>query len=248
MWRRHVAALHRRLPSSGRFLTTVIANESWSWEFQNVEGLLIGSYSLPETLEQPQAIRNFFSPVSTHVRSLPAPALDSSRLEALRDATRVLALLEDLQRRAEELAAEERAMEAIVLMTSRWRLIGCDGMPVVELLADRSWRDRGPAIAAVAAGLLGPLAWLPGMLGINEVIMRRVDKYGGLSKSTPSGYDLAKATMKHHIVRAIYDVPRQVKLVDHYQVDEQASLEDIREAILAGEQGQFVTGKLGDDI
>mmetsp|Transcript_57472 Transcript_57472/g.186706 ORF Transcript_57472/g.186706 Transcript_57472/m.186706 type:complete len:250 (-) Transcript_57472:99-848(-) len=243
-----VGATRRILPRASRTLT-VVANQSWSWEFRVQEAeLLAAEYDLPETLEQPRAIRDFFQPLVEYIRSGPTPLLDVSSVGSLRNAARTLKMLDDLQQRAEALVAEERAMEAVVLITSKWHVVGEADAQLLTLSAQRNWRDRAPAAGAVVAGLLGPLAWIPGALGINEVIMRRVDRYGGLSKSTPSGYDLMKATMNHHIVRAIYDRPRVVKLAEHYEVADIVELETLREAIADGSHSEHVKGRLGDEI
>merc|ERR1712098_826626 len=110
----------------------------------------------------------------------------------------------------------ERVMEAVLLITTHWCVHGRSGEGLMSIRAQRGTRDVIPAYGAVVAGLLGPLAWIPGVLVINEVIMRRVDKYGALTKNAPNGFAMAKAAVNHHIVRMLYDRQRIISLDDSY--------------------------------
>ncbi|CAK0895183.1 unnamed protein product [Prorocentrum cordatum] len=110
--------------------------------------------------------------------------------------------------------------------------------------AARSLRDRAPAVGAVVAGLAGPLAWIPGVMVVNEVIMKRTDQYGALPKSGgPSGFDLGKAVMRHHILRMLYDAPRVVDVEKFYNVKDGLSLVELQASIDDGTLDECVTGR-----
>ena len=84
------------------------------------------------------------------------------------------------------------------------------------------------------------LAWIPGVLIGNEVIMRRVDKYGALTKTT-SGIALGKAAMKHHVLRMIYDRPRVISLADVYSVDEELTSDELLSCIAEGNHSDHIS-------
>eukprot|EP00927_Polykrikos_kofoidii_P060310 TRINITY_DN55325_c0_g1_i1.p1 TRINITY_DN55325_c0_g1~~TRINITY_DN55325_c0_g1_i1.p1 ORF type:complete len:268 (+),score=51.54 TRINITY_DN55325_c0_g1_i1:100-903(+) len=245
-----------RWPLHGRGVVTNVANKTWCFEFDARDGALHAGYGLPAELASPEdAMGDFFDPISEHLRGISTNVAEDGPTpskRSLQNTARTLQCLDDLRRRSQELVREERTMEALVLATTHWHFTSTstetdspseERRLLLALCAQRNYWDRAPAVAAVAAGLLGPLALLPGALVVNEVIMRRVDKYGGLSKDSPSGLDLAKAVMKHHIFRMLYDRPRSVELDDIYVVDENIKSHDLQTSIADGSHGQHISGK-----
>ncbi|CAK0895191.1 unnamed protein product [Prorocentrum cordatum] len=168
------------LPAVGRRAITVVSRGPWSFEFEAKGAVLHAQYGLPPKLPCPQeAIAEWSGPIADEVRRGPTELMGSS---SERNAACVLRFLDDVQSAAAGLARQERPMEALVLR--RWILpsprVSCCTGPAG---AARSLRDRAPAVGAVVAGLAGPLAWIPGVMVVNEVIMKRTDQYGALPKS-----------------------------------------------------------------
>lgn len=124
---------------------TVLANGSWSMEFQVSDDVLVAEYDLPSKLDPSKAVGDFFDPLSERVRSGPTPHFDLASTESLRRAACTLKLFDDLRSHGEKLVAEERAMEAIALITSNWVILGGAELPLMTITAQRSWRDRAPA-------------------------------------------------------------------------------------------------------
>mmetsp|Transcript_85582 Transcript_85582/g.277166 ORF Transcript_85582/g.277166 Transcript_85582/m.277166 type:complete len:246 (-) Transcript_85582:102-839(-) len=242
MWRRLAASPAARRPTSRRAVSYVPSGP-WRWEFRVQEQTLRAEYDLPAELAVEKALEDFFSPLHEHVKGGPTPLLGDSGTSSLRNSARALSFLDDLKQRTEQLVEERRVMEAVALLTTRWSLVAGGGHELLHIGALRSFRDRAPAFGAVTAGLLGPLAWIPGVLVCNEVIMRRVDAYGALVKDSPDRYEMAKAVMKHHILRALYDWPRAMQLEDCYEVQEGLGDVELQEAITRGEHRRCVAGR-----
>eukprot|EP00929_Paragymnodinium_shiwhaense_P108774 TRINITY_DN75108_c0_g1_i2.p1 TRINITY_DN75108_c0_g1~~TRINITY_DN75108_c0_g1_i2.p1 ORF type:complete len:316 (+),score=74.07 TRINITY_DN75108_c0_g1_i2:34-948(+) len=117
----------------------------------------------------------------------------------------------------------------------------------LSICAQRTTRDRAPAIAAVVAGIFGPLAWVPGVLIVNEILMRRVQKYGMLNKNfsfSQDGISLIKSTVRHHIGRMVMDYPRIVDLDEAYKIEEEVTAEALKTAIEDGSFGDLIEGRL----
>ena len=164
-----------------RSASAAVSKPPWAFDFTaDGSSALSAEYDLPPGLERPrQALGNFFDPVADHVRSGPTGLLDASSLESLRNAARTLKFLDDLKQKTLELVDEKRVMDAVVLATTSWRVV-LSGPVETELLricARRSLADRAAplalALTALGAGLMGPLALLPGTLLANEVMIRR---------------------------------------------------------------------------
>merc|ERR1719313_2248501 len=140
---------------------------------------------------------------------------------------------------------ERRFMEAVVLLTTHWKLTA-EAETLLFMAADRSMRDRAPAFLAVTAGILGPYAWLSGLVVVNEIIMRRVDHWGALTKDMPDGFAMAKAVLKHHIFRMIIDMPRELDLSKCYEVKSGLSAEDLQRIVADGSHADYVSGHATD--
>lgn len=229
-----------------------MTNGPWFFAFRAEQNSVEVEYALPLELEAPrEAVGEFFQPIREQLRGevgeLPALGAEATTLRSLENTLCSLKMLADVQRRAEQLVEEEKVMEAILLTTTHWRAVDGEGAQVLSLCASRSTRDRAPAAAIVLAGLCGPLAWLPGVLIGNEVIMRRVDGYGALPKKKTeggSGWGLAKAALQHHIVRMLYDQPRAVKLREVYEIQEGLTAEELQEHLKQGSEDLCVSGCL----
>ncbi|CAK0895186.1 unnamed protein product [Prorocentrum cordatum] len=254
------------LPAVGRRAITVVSRGPWSFEFEAKGAVLHAQYGLPPKLPCPQeAIAEWSGPIADEVRRGPTELMGSSSERTLRNAACVLRFLDDVQSAAAGLARQERPMEALVLrrwilpsprvscctgpagvsgITTNWRVMSGQGSELVRIQAARSLRDRAPAVGAVVAGLAGPLAWIPGVMVVNEVIMKRTDQYGALPKSGgPSGFDLGKAVMRHHILRMLYDAPRVVDVEKFYNVKDGLSLVELQASIDDGTLDECVTGR-----
>mmetsp|Transcript_68386 Transcript_68386/g.164134 ORF Transcript_68386/g.164134 Transcript_68386/m.164134 type:complete len:278 (+) Transcript_68386:59-892(+) len=226
----------------------------WKFELQVMDGSLQVEYELPEKLSSPtEAVDSFFSAVAEEVAAGASSSLAGSR-DASANAVFALQFLDDVKRKVLQLIEEESVMEAVVLMTQRYALLrqvekedqkkGVE--QVMQLQAARNFHDRAPAFLAIVAGLLGPIAWLPAALLLNEVLMRRVDRYKALnySASAYSGRFLGIAAAKHHMIRPLVDVPRLVVLNDVYSLDPELTEDDLKETIASRSHRRYVTGDL----
>eukprot|EP00747_Dinoflagellata_sp_TGD_P171120 gnl/TRDRNA2_/TRDRNA2_204393_c0_seq1.p1 gnl/TRDRNA2_/TRDRNA2_204393_c0~~gnl/TRDRNA2_/TRDRNA2_204393_c0_seq1.p1 ORF type:complete len:255 (+),score=34.96 gnl/TRDRNA2_/TRDRNA2_204393_c0_seq1:50-814(+) len=247
-WTRATVGFRTRLHSGCRNIT-IVSNKSWSFEFKVSDKSLHAEYLLPQKLTSPRdaILDDFFGPIVEHVRSCPTELLSTSSTQSLRNILCTLQFLDDLKDQASKLLDEEMAMEAILLTTTNWRVMQGNDEELLRICAQRNLRDRAPAAATVAAGLVGPLAWIPGVLVINEVIMRRVDNYGALTKdpdtTLTSRLNLAKASFHHHIARMIYDRPRVITLDKLYDIPDDISAEDLERIFGDGSHGEHITGR-----
>mmetsp|Transcript_4692 Transcript_4692/g.5982 ORF Transcript_4692/g.5982 Transcript_4692/m.5982 type:complete len:151 (-) Transcript_4692:24-476(-) len=146
--------------------------------------------------------------------------------------------------------AEEELMEAVVLSTTRYALLRQHekgkAEVCMEIRAARTFQDRYPVMLALLGGLLGPLAWPPAVLLLNEVVMRRVDQYKALkvTETTYSGRFLGSAAVKHHILRPLMDVPQLVNLNEAYALKDDLTDDALKDIIKSRSHRDHVSGKL----
>eukprot|EP00933_Yihiella_yeosuensis_P034099 TRINITY_DN27649_c0_g1_i1.p1 TRINITY_DN27649_c0_g1~~TRINITY_DN27649_c0_g1_i1.p1 ORF type:complete len:263 (+),score=55.51 TRINITY_DN27649_c0_g1_i1:194-982(+) len=253
--RRPAQVLRRQV--SIRRLSTVAEN-TWHFDFQITGSALHAEYDLPQKILSPrEASQDFIQNLKSKVREGPTELLDASSHDSLKNAVCTLKLLDDLQKRIDQLMEEERIMEAISLLTAHWQVIRGTDTELLRISARRNLHDRIPAAATLAtvAALLGaeglglPEAWLlmlvPGGLAINELVMRRVQNHSALTKTTYV-YGMAKAAFSVHISRAVptWDTPFVVTLDKYYSISPaNVSSDDLMKSINEGSYGELVTGE-----
>lgn len=220
----------------------------WNFKFEMGEKTLCAEYLLPEFVAPRRGIRDFFQPICEQVRSGCTPLLDGKSQESAKRAACTLVFLDALRERAEDFVEQQRVMEALVLITTQWKISdSVAGPDLVHISAKRSLEDHLPAIGALATGvlgpILGPLAWMPGVLVINEAMMRRTKKWEGFPEAPPCGFTLAKAVLQHHLVRMFYDPPFLVRLDEWYKVDDHVELSVLQSSIAEGSYSEHVSGQ-----
>lgn len=195
--------------------------------FDKKDDALHVNFELPQTKITDNAMVEFFEPLREHVREKADDTDDS-----LRTAVQSLAFLSEMSEKVEKLTEEKRMLEALVLATTKWVLMRAK-KPVVVISCDRLPRDRGPVHVALLASFVGgPITVIPLALILNEMVMRRMDKNGILTKSPPDGWAFGKAVFQHHVWRTLYDPPRPVDLDECYKINEGLTTDDLL-AVLA---------------
>jgi len=217
---------------------------NWNFRFSVQNNALRAEYDLPTEIVSPQqAVSGFLGPLREELRRGPKAALDNSSAESLQDTIRLLTFLDELEKNTTNMLAEHRVMEALVLLTTQWKFaseVGADG--ILHICPERSLEDRGPAMCMLAGIMLGPLAWVPGILVINEIVMRRCKRYGAFAAPPPSMLNEARAGFTHHLVRMLYEKPRLVVLKECYHVGADIDMTVLQQAVLNGSHAQHVSG------
>lgn len=209
---------------------------------------MCAEYLLPEFISPRQAIGDFFQPICEQVRGGCTQLLDVSSLESAKRVVCLLVFLDALKQEAEHVVEQQRVMEALVLVTTQWKISdNAVGPELLHISAMRSLDDQLPAIGVLATGalstILGPFAWFPGILIVNEAMMRRTQKWEGFPEALPCGLTLAKSMLQHHLIRMVYDPPRLVRLDDWYKVDDCVDLSILQNSIADGSYSEHVFGE-----